>query len=175
MKITLCGSTRFHERFRELNGLLTKHGHVVYSVALAEKAGDPLTAEDKIVLDLVHLRKISESDAIVVIGAQEDGTFYIGESTSREIMWALMNGKDVFKEKSFCDYHQPGDRIVDVLDRRHGIGNPSMSEVIAGLRKGYSEKLQKEAAGEFDKPDGEVEDESFALPGEEKAPEVRPS
>jgi hypothetical protein len=101
MKVTLVGSTRFHERFKEINAKLSKLGHVVYSVALAEKAGDVITPAEKITLDLVHMKKIIESEAIVVIGYQPDGTYYIGESTRREIEWAMINGKSIYAERAF--------------------------------------------------------------------------
>ncbi len=100
MKITLCGSTRFHERFQELNEKLTAMGHVVYTVAFARTPGQRQpTPEEKEILDLVHLRKIAESEAIIVIGMQEDGSFYIGDSTRREILWASINDKQVMTEK----------------------------------------------------------------------------
>ena len=102
MKIALCGSTRFKDQFHEWNQKLSKLGHVVYSVASFGHSGDPLSAEEKIVLDLVHLRKIIESDAIFIVGWQTDlHTLYVGESTSREIIWARMLGKRIFKLDPF--------------------------------------------------------------------------
>lgn len=92
MKITLCGSTRFREQFELWNKRLTLAGYVVYTVAGFGHSGDSFTAEEKELLDLVHLRKIAESDAIAVIDV--DG--YIGDSTRREIAWAKMNGKHVY-------------------------------------------------------------------------------
>lgn len=92
MKITLCGSTKFKEEFVQLNRDLSKKGHVVYSVSCFGHSGDTLTEEEKITLDLVHLRKILESDAIYVIN--KDG--YIGFSTKREIEWATMLGKSIY-------------------------------------------------------------------------------
>lgn len=91
-KICLCGSTRFREQFELWNRRLTLAGFVVYSVAGFGHSGDSFTAEEKEVLDLVHLRKIAESDAVAVIDI--DG--YIGDSTRREITWAKMLGKGVY-------------------------------------------------------------------------------
>lgn len=96
MKITLCGSTRFKKEYQDLNALLTKAGHIVYSVAVMEKSDGPLTETEKRRLDLVHLKKILESDAIVIVGAREDGTCYIGDSTRREIEWASLNNKTIY-------------------------------------------------------------------------------
>lgn len=100
MRITLCGSTRFEPLFHEWNHKLACAGHTVYSLSLfgreAKDVGKDdkktVTEEEKIVLDLVHLDKILNSDAIVVI----DYEGYIGFSTSREIKWARMQDKRVY-------------------------------------------------------------------------------
>lgn len=105
MKITLCGSTKYRDAFNHANRVLSKAGHIVYSVASFGHHEDDMTDEDKIILDLVHFRKIMESDAILVIGGDgitlhesEVTTFahYIGFSTRREIAWARMWGKPVY-------------------------------------------------------------------------------
>jgi len=95
VKITLCGSTRFREEYEAVNASLSKRGHVVYSVSSFGHSGDVLTADDKEILDLVHLRKIMESDCIMVVGSVE-GRPYVGDSTRREIRWAKMLGKQVW-------------------------------------------------------------------------------
>jgi len=108
MRITLCGSTRFKQEYQEANTRLSQAGHVVYTVSWAkedESAATPGIKMDRITkenLDLVHLAKILNSDAIVVVGTVEDPVThnevpYIGESTRREIVWAQMNGKMVYK------------------------------------------------------------------------------
>lgn len=100
MRITLCGSTRFEDKFHEWNHKLAVAGHTVYSLSLfgreatdEGKTGNKLVTEaEKITLDLVHLDKIMNSDAIVVIDVDE----YVGFSTNREIQWARMQGKRVY-------------------------------------------------------------------------------
>jgi len=95
MKICLIGSTRFMDLYREWNRRLTLAGHVVYTVATISssaaaqhiKAEAFITDDQKETLDLVHLRKIQESDAIVLI---TDQTNYVGFSTKRELKWARM-------------------------------------------------------------------------------------
>jgi len=75
MRITLCGSTRFEEQFKEWNHKLAIAGHTVYSLSLfAREANDTgkegkhtITEAEKITLDLVHLDKILNSQAVVVI------------------------------------------------------------------------------------------------------------
>ena len=100
MRITLCGSTRFKTHFEEWNHKLAISGHTVYSLSLfareeSDKGKDgylTITDQEKITLDLVHLDKILNSDAIVVI----DVGGYTGFSTKREIQWARMQGKKVY-------------------------------------------------------------------------------
>jgi hypothetical protein len=102
MRLTLCGSTRFKNEYQEANTKLSLAGHVVYSVAWAKEdesaatPGEKMDAQTKENLDLVHLAKILNSDAIVVVGRGEDGKPYVGSSTRREIVWAQMNGKFVY-------------------------------------------------------------------------------
>lgn len=95
MKICLCGSTKYMDQFHEANASLTLSGHIVYSVATSVKGDFQPTADEKLVLDMVHLCKIQESDLIIIVGKQPDGSTYIGESTRREIMYAAVLGKQV--------------------------------------------------------------------------------
>lgn len=100
MKITLCGSTLFHQDFATWAKALSLCGHVVYSIAMAgrqesdvDKEGqEPVTDEQKVTLDLVHLAKIEESEAILVLNVGG----YIGDSTRRDVQWARMRGKEVY-------------------------------------------------------------------------------
>jgi hypothetical protein len=90
--ITLCGSTRFKEQFQTAEANLSLNGFTVYSCALWGHSGNPLTEEDKLVLDAVHMVKIANSDAIFVINPGG----YVGESTRREIFFARGMGKKVY-------------------------------------------------------------------------------
>jgi len=91
-KITLCGSTKFMDLYHEANLKLTLAGWLVYSVATSVKGDWTPTMKEKAKLDVVHLGKIINSDAILVI---TDETGYIGESTQREIIYAETVGKSV--------------------------------------------------------------------------------
>jgi len=100
MKLCLIGSTKFMELYVKANRDLTLRGHIVYTVAtistksaLADTESTPITTEQKDVLDLVHLRKIQESDACVLV---TDDTGYFGYSTNRELIWAQMNKKPIY-------------------------------------------------------------------------------
>ena len=96
MKITICGSLRFEDDVQYWHEQLAFAGHTIYCMVVlpSQKDGkkDWYTAEQKQTLDLLHLSKIQESDAIFVVDV--DG--YIGESTKREIEWAKMRRKYIY-------------------------------------------------------------------------------
>lgn len=90
--ITLCGSTRFMEAFERANEDLTLRGNVVISVAMkAHEGSGHVTAEQKALLDRVHLEKIRLADEVLVLNVNG----YIGESTEREIAFAKSIGRTV--------------------------------------------------------------------------------
>jgi hypothetical protein len=121
MKLTLCGSTRFRDQFEDWNRRLSKMGHIVYSVSSYGHSGDTLTPAEKEMLDLVHLRKIVEGDGIFLVGLEpteidmagtQGARLYIGDSTRREIAWARLWGKRVFRlddesAEGFCEWSAP--------------------------------------------------------------------
>jgi len=94
MRLTLCGSRKFEPRFHEWSTKLGLAGHVVYGLAVYNslEEGNGLTEEQKTILDQIHFAKIDNSDGIVVLN--EDG--YYGQSTTNEIRWARMKGKQVY-------------------------------------------------------------------------------
>ena len=73
---------------REANRDLAFAGVIV--VAPTE-AGEVISAEQKTVLDALHLCKIDLADRVLVVNP--DG--YVGESTSKEIAYARASGKPV--------------------------------------------------------------------------------
>lgn len=91
--ITLCGSTRFKDKFFEVQKELTLKGYIVISVGLFGHSGDAEVWSEgvKEMLDEMHLRKIDMADEIFVINV--DG--YIGESTKHEIAYAKSHNKKV--------------------------------------------------------------------------------
>jgi len=101
MKIALIGSSRFLEKYNEINRRLSLAGHVVYSIATVSTSSGKLTQarslteDEKETLDLVHLLKIQESDACFLI---TDETKYVGESTRREMKWAVMQDMAVLSD-----------------------------------------------------------------------------
>lgn len=129
MKITLIGSSRFLQRYEDVNLRLSLAGHVVYSIATVstsiykpvegELAPLPvLNADQKETLDLVHLRKIQESDAVYLI---TDETGYVGESTKRELKWASMNGVDVYVGNHALEFHLLHEAAGDFEEKLKGM------------------------------------------------------
>lgn len=91
--VTLCGSTRFKEEFMQVQKRLSLEGKIVISCGLFGHSGDTevLLPGVKEMLDDMHLRKIDLADEIYVINPGG----YIGDSTRREIAYALSSGKIV--------------------------------------------------------------------------------
>jgi hypothetical protein len=95
MKIVLCGSTRFVKEglWDTWNRKLTLAGHRVTTISFVmshDQQQDNTAMKEH--LDLVHLAKILDADAIFVL----DQGGYIGFSTKREIAWAKMLERKVF-------------------------------------------------------------------------------
>ena len=89
--ITLCGSTKFKDKFMEVQKDLTLKGNIVISVGCFGHSGDVFTDDQKTMLDDMHKRKIDMADEIFVINADN----YIGSSTRSEILYALSMNKKV--------------------------------------------------------------------------------
>ena len=91
--ITLCGSTKFKDKFLEVQKDLTLKGNIVISVGLFGHSGDNevWTEGTKEMLDDMHKRKIDMADEIFVINVNG----YIGESTKSEIEYALKTNKKI--------------------------------------------------------------------------------
>lgn len=131
MKICLIGSSRFMNRYHEVNRKLSLAGHTVYSIAMvssSERGSDALIPSDKETLDLVHLLKIQGSDECFVI---TDETGYVGDSTKREIKWAGMNAIEVNVGDHYLNHHLCGkagiqagvDRTIDHIKKIAAAGD----------------------------------------------------
>ena len=87
--VTICGSMRFFEHMLTVAAEETLAGRIVLApfscVAPADQAG-----EVKRRLDELHLMKIDLAERIIVV-TNQDG--YIGDSTRREMAYALSAGK----------------------------------------------------------------------------------
>lgn len=91
--VTLCGSTKFKDKFFEIQKKLTLEGCIVISVGLFGHSGDTevFTEGVKAMLDDMHKRKIDMADEIFVINVGG----YIGSSTRSEIEYAKQHNKKV--------------------------------------------------------------------------------
>lgn len=95
--VCLCGSTRFSEAYQKANLLETLAGNIVLTIGADMKSDNELFASmsdeelaaTKQRLDELHLQKIQLADSILVLNV--DG--YIGDSTRREIEFAMKAGK----------------------------------------------------------------------------------
>lgn len=141
MILTLCGSAKFEPWFHAWNKALTLSGHVVISLGAfpsIECEKNWYTDEQKLTLDMVHLSKIEESDAIVVLNCFG----YIGESTMREIEFARVRDKQLYfletlekcvnldvgtKRRKLAAYHYTRqDNIVTKIDTYHEMSAVSL-------------------------------------------------
>lgn len=97
--VCLCGSTRFWREFQAASLRETLAGRIVLSIGAASGTDDehfgnlPRDAYDRIKmqLDELHLRKIDLADEVLILN--RDG--YIGESTRRELAYAIALGKPI--------------------------------------------------------------------------------
>ncbi len=86
--VTLCGSTRFKDRYEEVAAKLTLEGYIVLMPNVWVRSTPAYadlhdsTAKDR--LDELHREKIRLASKIVIVAPGS----YIGESTSREINYA---------------------------------------------------------------------------------------
>lgn len=95
--ITLCGSTKFPEAFKEANAALTKSDWIVLSIGTVVRKEyhdetNPTAYALKQRLDALHKEKIDLSQAIVVLNVND----YVGTSTQSEIDHARKRGKPIY-------------------------------------------------------------------------------
>lgn len=116
--ITICGSTKFKKEHLETIRKLTLEGNVVLSCPFYTQA-DGLTFSDDEILMLfdLHLKKIDMSDLVFVVNPNN----YLGESTTKEIIYAIANNKPVTfleqitLEQAFNIYDRIGHSLKDFL------------------------------------------------------------
>ena len=97
--VCLCGSTRFWRTFQQAGLSETLAGRIVLSIGAASGTDDDhfgnLPREEydrvKVMLDELHLRKIDLADEVLILNVGG----YVGESTQKELEYALAHGKRV--------------------------------------------------------------------------------
>ena len=97
--VTLCGSTRFSEAFRDANLHETLAGRIVLTIGCDMRSDTDIfghlpeeeIARIKAELDALHFRKIELADEVLVLNVGG----YVGQSTRRELEYARKLGKVV--------------------------------------------------------------------------------
>lgn len=88
--LTICGSMRFEKQMIEIASELEFKGYCVLQCVYFDKNKN-VAKEEYQNLEKAHLKKIDLSDGIYVVNCGG----YIGESTQKEIDYALKSGKEV--------------------------------------------------------------------------------
>jgi hypothetical protein len=133
--VCLCGSTRFGQAFRDANLQETLDGKIVLTIGCDMRSDAELFAdkspqelqEIKHRLDILHLRKIDMADEVLILNVSG----YIGESTRRELDYAVANGKRV---RWLEPEHVP-ELPVDATKTRFMKRYERMQEIIANMKK----------------------------------------
>jgi hypothetical protein len=95
--VCLVGSTRFYEAFRQANFDETLAGKIVLTIGFYPRDDMPhwqnhgITPDQKEALDALHLKKVAMADEVHVLNCGG----YVGESTAREIAYAMRLGKRI--------------------------------------------------------------------------------
>src|ERR1035437_2586996 len=91
--VCLCGSGRFKDAFEEAEFQGTLAGKIVLTIGCNthDVARSPELVKHKAMLDELHLRNIDLADEVLVLNVGG----YVGESTSREIAYAVAAKKTV--------------------------------------------------------------------------------
>ena len=90
--VTISGSTKFKKEFRDAAAKLEKAGCIVLTTHIFSHADNlTVTDEERKMYEKMYEQSIDMSSIVYVVN--KNG--YIGESTGKEIEYALMTGKEV--------------------------------------------------------------------------------
>ena len=95
--VCICGSGRFWAETQRQRSAYTLRGIIIVGPEVNAKEVD-LTDDQKYELDALHFHKINLADEVLVVDldtANSDMPQHIGESTKREIAYAIQSGKTV--------------------------------------------------------------------------------
>jgi len=87
----ICGSMRYYDRMLKVAVDLTRSGWIVLMPYDTSYQDGTASDEVKVMLDDMHLTKISMSERVYVVGS------YIGDSTKAEIAYAKDHDIDVIQ------------------------------------------------------------------------------
>lgn len=100
--ITLIGSTRFEADYKRVTFDLTMQGKIVVSVGrFGHQDGLEMSGPHKAMLDALHFCKINGGHSVFLINPGG----YCGESTSRELCYAAMQGKGIYSLEPVPDWY----------------------------------------------------------------------
>lgn len=89
MIVTICGSMKFFDQMLQVAADETAMGNIVLA-PFSVVAPEHQASDFKAMLDRLHIEKIDMAEKIVVVTNQHG---YIGDSTRREMGYALSTGK----------------------------------------------------------------------------------
>ena len=111
--ITLCGSTKFKDEFLQEQKRLTLEGNIVISVGLFGHSGDPLTNEEKIMLDDMHKRKIDMAEEIFVIN--KGGILETAQEAKLNMLSSMVKRSNILNHKGMP---LGGNRYKSTLEKK---------------------------------------------------------
>jgi hypothetical protein len=163
--VCLCGSTRFWREFQKASLRETLAGNIVLSIGAASGTDDEhfgnLSREEydriKEMLDRLHLRKIDLADEVLVLNVGG----YIGDSTSKEIIYAIKSGKLVRWLQMPDDYTLSRLLALGDVDRTPESFYETLEPVEANLAREHDEAIavaeqMKKFGGSFVQALGEL-------------------
>jgi hypothetical protein len=163
--VCLCGSTRFWREFQKAALSETLTGNIVLSIGAASGTDDehfgnlPREEYDHIkdMLDRLHLRKIDLADEVLVLNVGG----YIGDSTSREIIYAVKSGKKIRWLEQPKDYDIQRLIALGDVDRTPESFYETLEPVEANLAREHDEAIavaeqMKKFGGSFVQALGEM-------------------
>lgn len=89
--VTLCGSTKFTEKFYEIKDKFSLQGIVCFIPEIFNFDPKSLSAEQHEYLDKIHQTKIDMSDEVLIVNPGG----YVGDNTKEEIKYARLKGKKI--------------------------------------------------------------------------------
>jgi hypothetical protein len=94
--VCLIGSSKFKSKFHSVGELLEKNGHLVLMMSFFQHADAVYVSDEhRSVLEFVDRWRIRLSDVVVVINDWDGSRYYIGDSTRKEIKYALSINKSL--------------------------------------------------------------------------------
>ena len=131
--VTLIGSSRFAGYAKGICKVMSLSGITVYTPAIYQFTTNDIESFSKLqheMFDKLHLRKIIESDAVLVLDGKPGDKSYIGEDTSIELKFAMSLLKPIYYSTNInCINNLVNDILTNMIGQQgmdtmqHPIGN----------------------------------------------------